>query len=120
MQYGSLTEISCIVSCNFGSGSVFGFYLWHCWNNITKGANMVALLDQMEIFEPRLIALRDKLDSAIVRYDAWFLVLLAVIAGLAAAYFVGMSIYCLVFKGRSFTGSWVWKIIGFQFSVECI
>ena len=80
---------------------------------------MGALLDQVELFEPRLIALRDKLDSAIVRYDAWFLVLLAIIASLALVYMIGMSIYCVVYKNKGFSGSWFWKILGFQFSIEC-
>lgn len=80
---------------------------------------MGALLDQVEVFEPRLIALRDKLDNAIIRYDAWFLVLLVVLGVIAVAVWYGMSRYCTS-MGRSFSGSWHWTLWGIEVKFECV
>ncbi len=53
--------------------------------------------------------LRTRLDLMIVRYDAWFLVLLAVLLVLAFVYLVAMSIWCLTNAGgKRFTGNWRW------------
>jgi ABC-type transport system involved in Fe-S cluster assembly fused permease/ATPase subunit len=65
--------------------------------------------------------LRNRLDYMIVRYDAWFLVLLAVLLVLAFAFLVAMSIWCLTQAGgRRFTGKWDWSRLGISMWVECI
>lgn len=58
-------------------------------------------------------------DQMLVRFDAWFLVLLAVIMTLAVTIGTGLAIWCLVYQGKNFTGNWKWDQTGVSISVEC-
>ena len=51
-----------------------------------------------------LASARTKFDNALVRYDAWFLVFVAVILALGAVLITGMAIWCVVKQGKRFTG----------------
>ncbi|AQX16782.1 hypothetical protein BCR15_09030 [Tessaracoccus lapidicaptus] len=62
--------------------------------------------------------IKTKFDTAVVRYDAWFLVFVAVILALAAALLAGMAIWCVVNQKGRFTGNWYWKS-GWQVALEC-
>lgn len=63
--------------------------------------------------------LKNKADELIVRYDAWFLVLLAVLLILAFVLIAAMAIWCLQ-QGRSrFSGSWSWGADHNSLFVEC-
>lgn len=65
--------------------------------------------------------IRARLDDMIVRYDAWFLVLLAVLLVLAFVYLTAMSIWCLTQAGgRKFSGNWEWSQAGISMWVECV
>jgi hypothetical protein len=63
--------------------------------------------------------LRAKLDDAIVRYDAWFLVFIAVILALGATLLAGMAIWCVVKKHKTFTGRWSFKDFGLKVYFQC-
>ncbi|WP_199042036.1 hypothetical protein [Glycomyces salinus] len=65
-------------------------------------------------------SMKEKLDSALVRYDAWYVVLLAVILALGVTILAGLSIWCVVYKDRTFTGSWNWSWSGVSINVECV
>jgi hypothetical protein len=64
-------------------------------------------------------AVKKKVDSALVNCDAWFLVLLAVILSLAFAIEAGIAIWCVVYKGKHFTGAWNWSQWGVTLDVQC-
>ncbi|WP_375433458.1 hypothetical protein [uncultured Friedmanniella sp.] len=63
--------------------------------------------------------LRTKMDDAIVRYDAWFLIFVAVILALGATLLAGMAIWCVVKKGKTFTGRWSFKDFGLKVYFQC-
>lgn len=67
---------------------------------------------------PAYTLTKKRFDSVIVRADAWFLVFIAVVLGLAATLFMGLTIWCLVYQHKRFTGNWYWKN-GWQVAVEC-
>lgn len=50
----------------------------------------------------------DKFDDFIVRYDAWFLVLLAVLLVIAFSIFAALAVWCVMYKGKRFSGRWEW------------
>ncbi|GAA2136035.1 response regulator transcription factor [Glycomyces algeriensis] len=64
--------------------------------------------------------MKEKLDSALVRYDAWYVVFLAVILALGVTILAGLSIWCVVYKGKRFTGSWNWSWTGVSINVQCV
>ncbi|WP_430603421.1 hypothetical protein IGJ02_000876 [Enterococcus sp. DIV0724b] len=60
-----------------------------------------------------------KVDEKIVQYDAWFLVFVAVLLGLAFAIGTALAIWCVVYQGKKFTGNWNWAETGLSINVEC-
>lgn len=62
---------------------------------------------------------RNKIDGMIVRYDGWFLVLLAVLLVLAFAMLAAMAIWCLSQGKGRFTGNWKWSQWGVSVLIEC-
>lgn len=69
---------------------------------------------------PRAVnAVKQKIDNALVRYDAWFLVFVAVILALGATLLAGMAIWCVVKQNKTFTGSWQFKDMGLNVHFEC-
>jgi hypothetical protein len=65
-------------------------------------------------------AIRSRFDNALVRYDAWFLVFVAVILALGATLLAGMAIWCVVEQNKTFTGSWQFKDMGLNVHFECV
>jgi hypothetical protein len=63
--------------------------------------------------------LKNKADELIVRYDAWFLVLLAVLMVAAFGFFVAMSIWCFQQGKGTFSGGWRWNLHGVSLFIEC-
>lgn len=61
---------------------------------------------------------KTKFDTLLVRYDAWFLVFIAVVLALAATLLAGMAIWCVVNQKGRFTGHWYWNN-GWQVGLEC-
>lgn len=59
-----------------------------------------------------------RFDAALVRYDAWFIVFVAVLLALGATLLAGMAVWCVVNQQGRFTGSWKW-VNGIQVSMEC-
>ncbi|MFG2756640.1 hypothetical protein [Streptomyces wuyuanensis] len=65
-------------------------------------------------------AIRAKVDKGLVRYDAWFLIFVAVVLGLGATIFAGLVVWCVVKQGKRFTGNWSFKNYGLKVSAECV
>jgi hypothetical protein len=65
-------------------------------------------------------AVKAKFDNALVRYDAWWLVFVAVILGLGATLIAGMAVWCVVYKGKRFTGEWSFRNFGLKVYFECV
>ncbi|GAA2171864.1 hypothetical protein GCM10009846_07510 [Agrococcus versicolor] len=59
------------------------------------------------------------MDRALVRYDAWWLVLVAVILALGATVLIGLAVWCLVTGRGTFTGRFAFARGGVSISVEC-
>ncbi|PWU67295.1 MULTISPECIES: hypothetical protein [Gracilibacillus] len=55
-----------------------------------------------------------------VQFDGWFIVLLAVLLTLAFTIFAGLTIWCLVYQGGSFSGNWSWHKWGVSVKAECV
>lgn len=64
-------------------------------------------------------AVKRRFDSALVRFDAWFLVFVAVILALGAALLAGLAIWCVVKQNKTFTGRWSFKNFGLKVYFEC-
>jgi hypothetical protein len=62
---------------------------------------------------------KDRFDDLLVRYDAWFLVFIAVLLALGATLLAGMAIWCVVNQQGRFTGSWQWEN-GIMVNMECV
>ena len=71
------------------------------------------------IAESIFAVMKTRIDNAIVKYDGWFLVFLAVLLALAFTILAGMAIWCVVYKGKHFTGDWHWKKWGVSVDVKC-
>ncbi|WP_374010154.1 hypothetical protein [Leifsonia sp. LS-T14] len=65
------------------------------------------------------LGIREKVDGMIVRYDAWFLVLLAVLMVLAFVIASALAIWCITNGKGRFSGSWKWNQSGVNVWVEC-
>ncbi|MFF5483372.1 hypothetical protein ACFY5C_39490 [Streptomyces sp. NPDC012935] len=63
---------------------------------------------------------QSKLDKALVRYDAWFLVVVAVILALGATVAAGLAVWCVVKQNKSFSGRWEFKNFGLKVHFECV
>jgi len=50
----------------------------------------------------------DKFDSLLVRYDAWFLVLMAVLLAISVVVATALAVWCVTYQGKRFTGRWQW------------
>lgn len=71
------------------------------------------------IAESIFAGMKTRIDNAIVKYDGWFLVFLAVLLALAFTILAGMAIWCVVYKGKHFTGDWHWEKWGVSVDVKC-
>lgn len=54
------------------------------------------------------------------RYDAWYVVYFAVLLGLAFTIYAALMIWCVVYKGKSFSGDWHWSWKGVSVKTECV
>ncbi|MGW1072466.1 hypothetical protein [Streptomyces sp. NPDC002537] len=66
-----------------------------------------------------IASIKAKVDKGLVRYDAWFLIFVAVILGLGATIYAGLVVWCVVKQNKKFTGSWSFKDYGLKVSAEC-
>lgn len=62
----------------------------------------------------------DKFDSLLVRYDAWFLVLMAVLLAIAVVVATALAVWCLTYQGKRFTGRWEWGKWYVSVWAECV
>jgi membrane glycosyltransferase len=53
------------------------------------------------------------------QYNAWFLILLAVLLVLAFTIFAALTIWCVVYQGKAFSGNWHWGAYGTSVWAEC-
>ena len=63
--------------------------------------------------------MKESAKNVIVECDAWFLVFLAVLLALAFTIYAGLQIWCIVYKGKVFTGNWKWSTKGVSVKAEC-
>lgn len=63
---------------------------------------------------------KNKIDGLIVRYDGWWLVLLAVLMVLAFVMLAALAIWCLTSGKGRFSGNWSWGKKGVSVWVECV
>ena len=85
-------------------------------NTLTPRADVAYMYDM----STRAIdSVKAKIDKGLIRYDAWFLVFVAVILALGATLIIGMSIWCVVKQGKKFTGNWQFKDWGLKVYFEC-
>ena len=57
-------------------------------------------------------------DRALLRYDAWYVVLVAVILALGATLLAGMAVWCVTNQHGEFTGHFKW-VNGAEVNMEC-
>lgn len=62
---------------------------------------------------------KESVQNVIVECNAWFLVVLAVLMILAFTIYAGLQIWCVVYKGKSFTGKWKWSTKGVSVKAQC-
>jgi hypothetical protein len=65
-------------------------------------------------------SIKRKIDKGLVRFDAWFLVFVAVILALGATLLAGLAVWCLVKQNKTFSGSWQFKNWGLKVYFECV
>lgn len=93
---------------------------------MTNAVNSLALhlFARVVAIQHRVSAMKDKaieaFDRQLVRCDGWFLVLLAVLMTLAFTIVTALAIWCVVYKGKRFTGNWRWGTWGISVWVECV
>ena len=63
--------------------------------------------------------MKESAKNVIVECDAWFLVFLAVLLALAFTIYAGLQIWCIVYKGKAFTGNWKCTTKGVSVKAEC-
>ncbi|WP_336854519.1 hypothetical protein [Sinomonas albida] len=82
---------------------------------------MSAILSAIPATSWAQIAERSKsqFDAALLRYDAWFLVFLAVILAIGVGLIAGLAIWCVTNQGKSFTGAWQYRDWGIRLAFEC-
>ena len=56
-----------------------------------------------------ILRTRRSMEDILVECNAWFLVFAAVLLSLAFSIYAGLTIWCLVYKDRGFTGLWSWS-----------
>lgn len=77
----------------------------------------------MTLMEPTLVRRRmtDALDNALVRLDAWWLVLIAAILVFGVAFLAALALWCFFSNGgRRFSGNWKWGKSGVSVWIECV
>jgi hypothetical protein len=82
---------------------------------------MSTILSVMQVNPWAQIAERSKaqFDAALVRYDGWFLVLIAVLFTFGVVLIAAMAAWCYWVKGGEFTGGWSYKDWGVSVWVNC-
>ena len=85
--------------------------------HVPSSASMVDRMAVSALSAPA--RLKNKADELIVRYDAWFLVLLAVLMVAAFGFFAAMSIWCFQQGKGTFSGGWRWNLHGVSLFIEC-
>ncbi|WP_212745879.1 hypothetical protein [Sinomonas susongensis] len=60
-----------------------------------------------------------RFDAALLRYDAWFLVFVAVILSIGVGILAGLAIWCVAHERKNFTGAWQFKDFGINVAFEC-
>lgn len=82
--------------------------------------SLASMVDRMAVSALSApVRLKNKADELIVRYDAWFLVLLAVLLVAAFGFFVAMSVWCFQRGKGTFSGNWHWSQHGTSVFIEC-
>lgn len=84
-------------------------------------AQLVAIqVAVMQCVRNSVASVKERFDNALVEYDAWFVVLMAVLLCLAFTITAGMAIWCVCYKGKRFSSDWSWKKWGVSLNVKCV
>lgn len=75
---------------------------------------------EVSYFYPQILSVKHKFDRAVVRYDAWFLVFIAVLLAIGATLLAGMAAWCVVNQHGRFSGEWKWVNYGISVNMECV
>jgi hypothetical protein len=79
------------------------------------------ILGYAEGMRARIVqATKQRIDDALVRFDGWWLIFIAVILALGAVLIAGMAVWCVVYQGKRFTGRWQYENFGLQVYFECV
>lgn len=62
---------------------------------------------------------QQKLDAALLRYDAWWLVLFAILLAVGGTLLMGMAVWCVTRGHGWFTGQWHFSWSGASIDVRC-
>lgn len=60
-----------------------------------------------------------KFNDALVKYDAWWWILIAVLLVLSFVLNTALAIWCVVYQGKRWTGGWYWSWQGVSVVAEC-
>ncbi|MGL4177285.1 MAG: hypothetical protein ACRCSN_14545 [Dermatophilaceae bacterium] len=80
---------------------------------------MVPIKQLESVRSGTLHLIKQKFDDTVVRFDAWFLVFVAVILGLGATLIAGMAVWCVIYRRLTFTGNWEFRDFGLRVYFEC-
>ncbi len=85
---------------------------------VVQGLERKGIETKTDVQSTLMPELKARFDDAIVRYDAWFIVFVAVILALGATLLAGMAVWCVTNQKGKFTGHWKWEN-GVSVSMEC-
>ncbi|KQZ23476.1 hypothetical protein ASD43_03175 [Microbacterium sp. Root553] len=83
----------------------------------------VVYMSLLAAIEPTMMRRRaqDAIDDAILRMDAWWLVLMAAILVFGVAFLAALALWCFFSAGgRRFSGNWKWGKTGVSVWIECV
>ena len=62
---------------------------------------------------------KKSIEDALIECNAWYVVLAAVIFVLAFTIVAGLTLWCVIYKGKSFDGEWYWSKKGVKVKAHC-
>lgn len=84
----------------------------------------LSLFVRFFLLQNSILKMKDKAinahDRKLVRYDAWFMVLAAILMTITFVLVTALAIWCVVYKGKRFSGNWQWSIKGVSIRAQCV
>lgn len=63
--------------------------------------------------------IKRRFDESLVRFDAWYLVAVAILIVVGGAVLLGMAAWCVIFQNKRFSGRFHFNN-GFEVFMECV